>query len=78
MAKNLTSQILSGLAYLHAKALMHRDLKSENLLLNSQGVLKIADLGSSRKWTPTGKFSPQMVTLRYRYAFQPSPHTACH
>ena len=38
-------QLLNGLAYMHANDTMHRDLKGENVLLNSNGDIKIADLG---------------------------------
>jgi serine/threonine protein kinase len=33
--------------YLHSKNLIHRDLKAANLLVNSQGVCKVADFGIS-------------------------------
>jgi len=66
LIKNFMKQILEGLNYLHSKNIIHRDLKSENLLINAEGVVKIGDLGSSRKWTSYGQFSPNMVTLRYR------------
>ncbi|CBZ52403.1 hypothetical protein NCLIV_021920 [Neospora caninum Liverpool] len=39
------SQLVNGLHYLHSKGVTHRDLKLENLLLDGQNVLKIADLG---------------------------------
>ena len=36
-----------GMAYLHAKEVCHRDLKPDNILVNHQGVVKIADFGVS-------------------------------
>ncbi|KAH7446743.1 hypothetical protein KP509_01G071900 [Ceratopteris richardii] len=39
--------IAAGMEYLHMKGIMHRDLKSENLVLGEDGVLKILDFGVS-------------------------------
>ena len=37
-----------GMAYLHARALIHRDLKSGNLLVSATGTVKVADFGTSK------------------------------
>jgi serine/threonine protein kinase len=37
------AQIALGIAELHAKEIMHRDLKLENILVDSKGYLKIID-----------------------------------
>lgn len=42
-------QILEGLAYLHARRYVHRDITPPNLLVNGDGVLKIADFDLARK-----------------------------
>ncbi|CAG8549033.1 2321_t:CDS:10 [Ambispora leptoticha] len=41
-------QLLEGTFYLHQQRILHRDLKAANLLINNQGILKIADFGLSR------------------------------
>ncbi len=38
-------QAARGLKYAHDQSMIHRDIKPENLLLNRQGVVKVADLG---------------------------------
>ncbi|KAF8632549.1 hypothetical protein AX15_001764 [Amanita polypyramis BW_CC] len=49
VTKSLTSQILSGLKYLHCKGVIHRDLKADNILLEPSGICKISDFGISKK-----------------------------
>uniref|UniRef100_A0A915HR51 Protein kinase domain-containing protein n=1 Tax=Romanomermis culicivorax TaxID=13658 RepID=A0A915HR51_ROMCU len=46
--KNIMIQTLKGLEYLHDHWILHRDLKPNNLLLNDDGILKIADFGLAR------------------------------
>ncbi|KXS13683.1 cyclin-dependent kinase 10 [Gonapodya prolifera JEL478] len=65
--KCLLRQLLEGVAYLHAQYITHRDLKLSNLLLTSEGIMKIADFGLARKWgQPIRPMTPKVVTLWYR------------
>ncbi|ORX77787.1 Pkinase-domain-containing protein [Basidiobolus meristosporus CBS 931.73] len=43
-------QLLEGMMYLHNNKILHRDMKAANLLINNQGVLKIADFGLARPY----------------------------
>ncbi|XP_023633782.1 mitogen-activated protein kinase kinase kinase 18 [Capsella rubella] len=43
-----TRQILNGLVYLHERGIVHCDLKSQNVLVEENGVLKIADFGCAK------------------------------
>jgi serine/threonine protein kinase len=47
--KNYTIQILKGLFYLHSQKVMHRDLKSANILITDDALVKLSDFGSSKK-----------------------------
>ncbi|KAH6890330.1 kinase-like domain-containing protein [Thelonectria olida] len=65
--KRLLLQLTSGLAYLHDNWILHRDLKTSNLLLNNRGQLKIADFGMARYvGDPSPKLTQLVVTLWYR------------
>ena len=43
--KSLFLQLLRGLSFCHTHNVLHRDLKPQNLLINKNGELKLADFG---------------------------------
>mmetsp|Transcript_31235 Transcript_31235/g.30879 ORF Transcript_31235/g.30879 Transcript_31235/m.30879 type:complete len:114 (+) Transcript_31235:3-344(+) len=52
--KHYGRQLLDGLAYLHDHLIIHRDLKSANVLITSNGHVKLSDFGSSRQFEELG------------------------
>lgn len=65
--KCLMLQLLEGVKYLHDNWVLHRDLKTSNLLVSKEGELKICDFGLSRQYgSPLKPYTPVVVTLWYR------------
>uniref|UniRef100_A0AAR2IGQ9 Cyclin-dependent kinase 7 n=1 Tax=Pygocentrus nattereri TaxID=42514 RepID=A0AAR2IGQ9_PYGNA len=58
---------LQGLEYMHSHWILHRDLKPNNLLLDENGVLKLADFGLAKAFgSPNRVYTHQVVTRWYR------------
>ena len=65
--KSFLYQLLLGIAYCHAHRVLHRDLKPQNLLINREGSLKLADFGLARAFgIPVRSYTHEVVTLWYR------------
>lgn len=65
--KCLTQQLLRAVAHLHDNWILHRDLKTSNLLLSHKGILKVGDFGLAREYgSPLKAYTSLVVTLWYR------------
>ncbi|KAL1610300.1 hypothetical protein SLS60_001966 [Paraconiothyrium brasiliense] len=65
--KTLLKQLTSALSFLHSNHILHRDLKTSNILLSNHGHLKIADFGMARYIPPLdARLTQLVVTLWYR------------
>ncbi|CAB0036850.1 unnamed protein product [Trichogramma brassicae] len=65
--KCLMQQLLRAVAHIHDNWILHRDLKTSNLLLSHNGVLKVGDFGLAREYgTPIKPYTSLVVTLWYR------------
>ncbi|PXF44076.1 Cyclin-dependent kinase B2-2 [Gracilariopsis chorda] len=68
LAKRFCYQILLGMKYCHSHAVLHRDLKPQNLLIDvKSNTIKLADFGLGRVFSlPVDKYTHEVVTLWYR------------
>jgi len=57
---------LQGIHYIHSANVIHRDLKPNNLLVNKNCNLKIADLNLARKFENIHHITEYVVTRWYR------------
>lgn len=65
--KTLLIQLTSAVGFLHDHWILHRDLKTSNILMNNRGEIKIADFGMARYFgDPAPQMTQLVVTLWYR------------
>lgn len=59
------SPLLRGCRYLHSGGVVHRDLKTENLLFTAGGTIKLADFGEGVRLGPSGTVRGEIGTYRW-------------
>ena len=66
--KHLAMQLFQGLDYLHSRGVLHRDIKAANVLVSSDGVLKLADFGLARFYPKRHQldYTNRVITIWYR------------
>lgn len=67
LVKGYLYQILQAILFCHQRRVIHRDLKPQNLLIDSRGIIKLADFGLARALcVPVRVYTHEVVTLWYR------------
>ncbi|ORX36332.1 kinase-like domain-containing protein [Kockovaella imperatae] len=61
IVKLIMKQMLEGLAYIHENNIIHRDIKTANILVDKRGQVMIADFGLARSWTGSGPLPPHTM-----------------
>ncbi|TPX08218.1 uncharacterized protein E0L32_001886 [Thyridium curvatum] len=66
--KHLAKQLFEGLDYLHRRGVLHRDIKAANILVSSDGILKLADFGLARFYAKRHQldYTNRVITIWYR------------
>ncbi|CAI4037096.1 hypothetical protein SMKI_01G0540 [Saccharomyces mikatae IFO 1815] len=63
-AKLIFKQVVAGIKHLHDQGIVHRDIKDENVIVDSKGFVKIIDFGSAA-YVKSGPFDVFVGTIDY-------------
>lgn len=69
--KTIFKQLMEGMNYLHARRVIHRDIKGSNILVDREGTVKVADFGLARtmkvlKDGESPDYTNRVITIWYR------------
>ncbi|XP_010782608.1 cyclin-dependent kinase 2 [Notothenia coriiceps] len=74
LVKSYLFQLLQGLAFCHSHRVLHRDLKPQNLLINAQGEIKLADFGLARAFgVPVRTYTHEVTSSPALFMHQHAP-----
>jgi serine/threonine protein kinase len=67
LIKSYMFQMLCALCFCHSRRVVHRDLKPQNLLIDADGNIKLADFGLARAMSiPVRAYTHEVITMWYR------------
>ena len=78
MVKKFMAQLVEGIRYCHSHRVLHRDLKPQNLLIDRDGNLKLADFGLARAFgVPLRTYTHEVSRLTLLRSLTDRP-SGCH
>merc|ERR1712118_588436 len=65
--KTIMCQLMFGIEYIHDNWILHRDIKTSNILYNNKGEVKLCDFGLARNYSNNPeKYTRNVITPNYR------------